>query len=82
MSMIGPRMISPAELAQFGPYGDEMLSLRPGITGLWQVSGRADLSYEQRVLLNIRYVRTRNFWMDIKILLLTLPVVFFGKGAY
>jgi lipopolysaccharide/colanic/teichoic acid biosynthesis glycosyltransferase len=70
MSMVGPRMISPAELSHFGVYGDELLSVRPGITGLWQISGRADLPYEQRVLLNIRYIRTRTLWMDIKILIL------------
>lgn len=82
MSMVGPRMISPPELVRFGAHADELLSVRPGITGLWQISGRADLPYEDRVLLNIRYIRTRNIWEDIKILLLTLPAVLFGKGAY
>jgi lipopolysaccharide/colanic/teichoic acid biosynthesis glycosyltransferase len=82
MSMVGPRMISPPELVRFGAYAQELLSVRPGITGLWQISGRADLPYEERVLLNIQYIRTRNIWQDIKILLLTLPAVLFGKGAY
>lgn len=82
MSLVGPRMISPPELAQFGAYGAELLTVRPGITGLWQVSGRADLAYENRVQMNIRYIRTRNVWMDFKILLMTLPAVFTGKGAY
>jgi lipopolysaccharide/colanic/teichoic acid biosynthesis glycosyltransferase len=82
MSMVGPRMISPPELVRFGSYAEELLSVRPGITGLWQVSGRADLAYEDRVLLNLQYIRTRNIWFDIKILLLTLPAVFLGKGAY
>ncbi len=82
MSMVGPRMISPPELVRFGAHADELLSVRPGITGLWQISGRADLPYEERVLLNVKYIRTRNVWQDIKILLLTLPAVLFGKGAY
>jgi lipopolysaccharide/colanic/teichoic acid biosynthesis glycosyltransferase len=82
MSMVGPRMISPAELERFGPYAEELLTVRPGITGLWQVSGRADLPYQDRVLLNVRYIRTRTLWMDVKLLLLTLPTVFTKKGAY
>jgi lipopolysaccharide/colanic/teichoic acid biosynthesis glycosyltransferase len=82
MSMVGPRMIAPAELVRFGPYADELLSVRPGITGLWQISGRADLAYEDRVRLNMQYIRTRNIWMDLKIVLLTLPAAFLGKGAY
>lgn len=82
MSMVGPRMISPPELVRFGPYADELLSVRPGITGLWQISGRADLAYEDRVRLNVQYIRTRNIWLDVKIVLLTLPAAFLGKGAY
>ena len=82
MSMVGPRMISPPELIRFGPYADELLSVRPGITGLWQISGRAELAYEDRVLLNVQYIRTRSIWLDLKIVLLTLPAAFLGKGAY
>jgi lipopolysaccharide/colanic/teichoic acid biosynthesis glycosyltransferase len=82
MSMVGPRMISPPELTRFGPHAGELLSVKPGITGPWQIAGRADLPYEDRIPLNLRYIRNRTIWLDIKILLLTLPAVLFGKGAY
>lgn len=82
MSMVGPRMISPAELERFGPYAEELLTVRPGITGLWQVSGRADLAYQDRVDMNIHYIRTRTLWTDLRLLLATLPAVFSGRGAY
>jgi lipopolysaccharide/colanic/teichoic acid biosynthesis glycosyltransferase len=82
MSLVGPRMIAPVEMAHFGEYAQERLSVKPGLTGLWQIAGRADLPYEQRLIYDIRYVRTRNLWMDIKIIFLTIPAVLFGRGAY
>ncbi len=82
MSLVGPRMIAPVEMAHFGSYAQERLSVKPGLTGLWQIAGRADLPYDQRLLYDIRYVRTRTFWMDVKIILLTIPAVLLGKGAY
>jgi lipopolysaccharide/colanic/teichoic acid biosynthesis glycosyltransferase len=82
MSLVGPRMIAPVEMAHFGEYAEERLSVKPGLTGLWQIAGRADLPYEQRLIYDIRYVRTRNLWMDIKIIFLTIPAVLFGRGAY
>lgn len=82
MSLVGPRMISPTELARYGDYADELLTVRPALTGPWQVSGRADLGYDDRVRMDIAYVRTRTLWLDIKLLLQTVPAVLKGRGAY
>ena len=82
MSLVGPRMISPPELARYGDDADELLTVRPGITGLWQVSGRSDLDRGDRVKLDMQYVRTRTVGMDLKLLLLTIPAVIKGQGAY
>lgn len=82
MSLVGPRMIAPVEMAHFGEYAQERLSVKPGLTGLWQIAGRADLPYDQRLIYDIRYVRTRTLWLDVKIILLTIPAVLFGRGAY
>jgi lipopolysaccharide/colanic/teichoic acid biosynthesis glycosyltransferase len=81
MSLVGPRMFAPVELARYGEHAAEILSVRPGITGLWQVSGRADLSYEDRARFDLEYVRTRSFRLDLKLLLLTIPTVLRGRGA-
>jgi exopolysaccharide production protein ExoY len=62
--------------------GAERLSVRPGITGLWQVSGRQDLSYAERIELDRRYLRERSLRLDIEILLRTLPAVLRGRGAH
>ena len=82
MSLVGPRMISPPELEGFGSYGDERMSVRPGITGLWQISGRSDLDHQRKLILDIQYVRTRNIWLDARLLILTIPAVLRGGGAY
>ncbi len=82
MSLVGPRMISPPELAGYGEDAGRLLSVRPGITGLWQVSGRSNLDRGDRVRLDLQYVQTRTFWLDVKLLFLTVPVVVFGRGAY
>jgi len=82
MSMVGPRMISTPELEHFGSFADERMSVKPGITGLWQVSGRSDLDHEKKLVLDIQYVRTRNIWLDARLILLTIPVALRGEGAY
>jgi len=83
MSLVGPRMISPAEAAMYGPMQHNLLTVKPGLTGLWQVSGRSDLSYEQRVRLDMQYIRNYNIWLDLQILIFqTLPAVLKGSGAY
>jgi lipopolysaccharide/colanic/teichoic acid biosynthesis glycosyltransferase len=84
MSIVGPRPIVNAELSRYGRHMNEVLSVRPGMTGLWQVSGRNNLSYRQRVRLDLRYARTRHFLMDLKIVFKTIMVVLHprDRGAY
>ena len=82
MSLVGPRMFAPVELARYGDHAAEILSVRPGITGLWQVSGRSDLSYGDRTRLDLEYVRSRNLAGDIRLLFLTVPAVLRSRGAY
>lgn len=82
MSLVGPRMISPKELGRYGEYADELLSVKPGITGLWQVSGRSNLAPSERIRLDLEFVRTRSAWGDFKLLLMTIPVVLRSRGAY
>lgn len=84
MSVVGPRPIVKAELNRYGHHMNEVLAVRPGMTGLWQVSGRNNLSYRQRVRLDLRYARSRSFRMDFKIVLQTIMVVLNprDRGAY
>jgi len=82
MSLVGPRMISPEELDKYDQWDINLLTVRPGITGLWQVSGRSDISYEQRVRLDMYYVRNWNIWLDFQLLFQTIPVVLKRQGAY
>lgn len=81
MSLVGPRPVTAPELNYYGDKADLYRSVRPGITGLWQISGRNDVSYEQRVALDARYVREQSLWRDISILLRTPRVVLARTGA-
>jgi exopolysaccharide biosynthesis polyprenyl glycosylphosphotransferase len=82
MSLIGPRMISPEEMKNYDRWGLNLLTIKPGITGLWQVSGRSDISYEERVRLDMYYIRNWSIWLDLQLLIRTIPVVLKTKGAY
>lgn len=82
MSLVGPRMISFPELEKFGKWQDTILQVKPGITGLWQVNGRSDLPYEERVRLNVYYVYHRSLLLDLWILARTIPAVLTARGAY
>ncbi len=82
MSLVGPRMISPAELEEYGKWDMNLLTVWPGITGLWQISGRSDVGYGERVQLDMHYIRNYTIWLDVQILIRTLPAVLRGKGAY
>jgi exopolysaccharide biosynthesis polyprenyl glycosylphosphotransferase len=82
MSLIGPRMVSPDEIGRYGKWQVNLLTVKPGITGPWQVRGRSDIPYETRVQLSTEYIRNYSIWLDLQILLQTLPVVLRGKGAY
>lgn len=81
MSLVGPRPIVIVELEKYGRHRDEFLSVKPGLTGLWQVSGRNELTYEERVSLDIKYIRERSIWMDIIILFKTVYAVISARGA-
>lgn len=82
MSLVGPRPIIEEELSLFGHRLPVVLSMRPGLTGLWGVSGRNDLGYGERVQLEDRYVRTWTLGLDVAILLRTIPRVIKGRGAF
>lgn len=84
MSVVGPRPLVVEELPRYGSHIDRVLTIRPGITGLWQVSGRNDIPYPQRVRMDLYYANARNFWMDLWIVVKTIGVVVFPKnnGAY
>ncbi len=82
MSLVGPRPVVPDELFRYGNKVSTFLSARPGITGLWQVSGRNNTDYRRRVALDVCYVRSRSLLLDVYILIKTLPVVFARNGAY
>jgi lipopolysaccharide/colanic/teichoic acid biosynthesis glycosyltransferase len=81
MSLIGPRPYFPGEL-EGRPEADVILRVRPGITGLWQVNGRADRTFEERVQFDVEYVNQRGFAMDAGILARTVGAVLSGRGAY
>ena len=82
MSLVGPRPVIVEELEKYGDAKEAYLSVRPGLTGLWQVSGRNDLDYETRVALDTEYVETWSFKADVIILLKTIRVVIDRRGAY
>ena len=82
MSLVGPRPVIVEELEKYGDAKEAYLSVRPGLTGLWQVSGRNDLDYETRVALDTEYVETWSFKADVIILLKTIRVVIERRGAY
>lgn len=82
MSLVGPRMISPPEMKKYGKWGINLLTVKPGITGLWQVSGRSDLDYEERVRMDMEYIRNWTIWLDLYLLLRTPLAVLSKRGAY
>ena len=81
MSLVGPRMIHPSELPRFGEWAQKRLSVKPGITGLWQISGRQHISYDERVLLDMQYIDHRSVIVDLAILVKTLKVFIVHTGA-
>jgi lipopolysaccharide/colanic/teichoic acid biosynthesis glycosyltransferase len=82
MSLIGPRPNLPQEVDQYQEWMKKRLSVSPGLTGLWQVSGRSDLTFDEMVLLDIYYVENWSIGLDINILLRSVPAVLRAKGAY
>lgn len=82
MSLVGPRPIVTKEIERYGDYIREYYMVPPGITGMWQVNGRSDTTYEERVAMDTWYVRNWSVWIDLVYLFKTVKTVFTGKGAY
>lgn len=82
MSIVGPRPVTLNEMRKYGRYANAYHSVRPGITGLWQISGRNDTSYRRRVAMDVTYARKRNIGLDTMIILKTVPAVVRGSGCY
>lgn len=82
MSLVGPRMITSEESGKYGKWRLNLLTVKPGLTGLWQISGRSDVSYDRRVRLDMYYIRNYSIWLDLFILWRTIPAVLHGHGAY
>jgi lipopolysaccharide/colanic/teichoic acid biosynthesis glycosyltransferase len=82
MSLVGPRMITAPELEKYGDYKQLLLAVKPGLTGYWQVHGRQDVSYQERVRMDVRYITHWTFMTDLHLLCLTPMRVIHGKGAY
>ena len=82
MSLVGPRPVTEPELVKYGKYKDYVLSVVPGLTGMWQVSGRSNTGYEERKSFDTYYIQNWSIFLDIWILIKTVWVVINGKGAY
>ncbi len=82
MSFIGPRPVTQPELAKYGSRADFILSVQPGLSGMWQISGRSDTGYEERITLDSYYIQNWSIWLDIWIIVKTIYTVLRGKGAY
>ena len=80
MSRVGPRPVTNPELQRYGTHASSYLTVRPGLTGHWQIRGRNRLSYAERVALDVRYIRTRSIWFDFVILFRTIIVLLRGDG--
>ena len=81
MNLVGPRPPLPSEVKQYKPEWRRRLNMKPGITGLWQVSGRSELkNFEDWVKLDLEYIDDWSLWLDIKIIFKTIPVMLFGTG--
>lgn len=82
MSLVGPRPPVPREVALYTLSDRRRLDVTPGLTCIWQVSGRGDIPFDQQVELDVQYIASQSFWFDLKLLLKTVPAVLLGKGAY
>ena len=81
MSLVGPRPAIPREVEQYTPYQRQRLLVKPGLTCIWQVSGRNNIGFDEWVELDIKYIKTRNLWLDIKLILLTIPAMLGDENA-
>lgn len=81
MTLVGPRPIVPPELVKYGDYADRLIEVKPGLTGLWQVSGRSETTYEERVMLDMEYIENRSVIGNLKLIFKTVFVTLARKGA-
>lgn len=81
MSLVGPRPCLDYEVEKYPPHAFSRFTVKPGITGLWQVSGRSQLSFDEMIALDLEYARRQSFWFNVNLLIRTLPVVLLGRGA-
>jgi len=82
LALVGPRPPVPSEVADYTLEQRKRLHVKPGITCIWQVSGRSDIPFREQVQLDLQYIRSQSLWTDILLLLKTIPAVLFGRGAY
>lgn len=82
MALVGPRPPLPRETATYSEYDKQRLYVQPGCTGLWQVSGRNDVGFHEMVALDIQYIKSRNLWVDVKIMFKTVGIMIHPNGAY
>ncbi len=82
MSLVGPRPALPSEVERYEEWHRRRLGVLPGLTGLWQVMGRSDLAFDEMVMLDLFYIENWSLWLDLKIMLITIPTILSGKGAY
>jgi lipopolysaccharide/colanic/teichoic acid biosynthesis glycosyltransferase len=82
ISLIGPRPIVEPEQVKYGVYAEKLLSVKPGLSGRWQVSGRAETTYDERIAMDMNYIDNRSLWLDLKLILLTVYVVLRGRETY
>jgi lipopolysaccharide/colanic/teichoic acid biosynthesis glycosyltransferase len=82
MSLVGPRPPIPSEVAQYTLQDRRRLDIKPGLTCIWQVSGRGDIAFAEQAELDVRYIESQSFFFDLFLLAKTVPAVLFGKGAY
>jgi len=82
MTLVGPRPPVPREVALYTLADRRRLDVTPGLTCIWQVSGRGDIPFKQQVALDVQYIESQSLWLDIKLLFKTLPAVLLGRGAY
>jgi lipopolysaccharide/colanic/teichoic acid biosynthesis glycosyltransferase len=81
MSLVGPRPVPPYEVAQYRESDAERLAAPPGVTGLWQVSGRGEVPFAEMIRMDRAYVRNQSIWLDLRILIATIPAILSGRGA-
>jgi lipopolysaccharide/colanic/teichoic acid biosynthesis glycosyltransferase len=82
MSLVGPRPPVPREVVLYTLSDRRRLDVIPGLTCIWQVSGRSDIPFDRQVELDVQYIQSQSLWLDVKLLFMTIPAVLLGKGAY